>query len=346
MTRLCRSSVWVALAIFGTSQIGWAQPLSPDVLNLGKALATEFLKSKLPAALELYYLDNADNAEESLALRYDWNSNQEWKDDDFGNSSTNFGGRRSNFFARGNYVHKDDVNPSELSEIGGEWSRRWFKVSVANPLTLEQGDSVQRCVQDSNSFSITTDVCRERLGFGRTQMSYWFVDIDAHAKIEGDQQFDQRHYVYGFNTNLSRKLGEQTLVVNPILTLGLEQVDPTADTARQAVLPADDRYERLYAKVTFTGHIGRIRNQLLKYSLSVRYFKEVSPDAAIEAADLDSYRYSAFAIQIPAAVIPGFDNTRNSFVLSYASGELPFNRTSEKAFELGFRHDIDFGEFF
>jgi hypothetical protein len=319
-----------------------------DFQALGKTLATDFLQTKLPTALELYWL-NTDNDEESLALRYDWNSNREWKATDFGNDAAdgtvNFGGRRSNVFARGNYVHKDDVNPSELSEIGAEWQQRWFPVYVANPLTEAQGQSLQRCLQDGG-FGVTVEDCRERLDFGPTGMSYWYVDIDANAKIEGDQQFDERNYVFGVHTNLSRKLGTQRFIVNPILTLGLEQVDPANDTERNALLMEDDRYERLYAKLGFTGHLGTIRNQVVKYSVSVRYFKEISPEDAIEAAGLDSYKYSAFAVQIPAAAIPGFDNTRNSFMLTYGSGELPFNRSSEKTVELGFRHDIDFSEFF
>ncbi len=348
--RLLLQVVCVALVAWPLS--GHTQPVDVEVRPLMKTLATDVLKSHLPTGIELYWLDNADSEEESLALRYEWNSNQEWEATDFGDTSNasntriDFGGRRANMFVRGNYVQQADVNPSELSEIGGQWSRRWFPVSVTNPLTPEQGQAVQRCVLESNDFAVTSEVCRERLGFGRSDISYWYADVDAHAEIEGDQQFDQRHYVYGVHTNLSRQLGDQRVILNPILSLGLEQVDPANDAARDVVLPEGERYNRVYAKLGFTGQLARIRNQVVKYSVSIRYFKELGADAAIEEADLDSYRYSAFAIQIPAAAIPGFDNARKSFLLTYGSGELPFNRSSEKTFELGFRHDIDFGEFF
>ena len=341
-----RAAAYAAVSLLTSvlPPVSWAQdPVDAGAAELAKAIATDFLKSKLPASLELYYLDAVDGDAQSLALRYDWSSNQEWKDLGTG---TDFGGKRTNFFARGNYVHKEDVNPAELSELGASWSRRWFPVRVANPLTAEQGRSVAECVQGAEDFETTVDDCRERLGFGATRMSYWYVEVDGHAKMEGDQQFDQRHYVYGIEASFSRSLGLQRAIVNPILTLALEQVDPKGDTERAAVSPAEDTYDRVYAKLGFTGIVASVREQPIKLNFSVRYFSELSPEQAIEDAGLDAYRYSVVALQVPAALFPGFDNTRNSFVLSYANGKLPFNRSSESAFELGFRHDIDFAELF
>lgn len=322
-----------------------AQQVRGEVKEQAKELAVSFVGNMLPAELELYYLDNADNSGQSMAIRYDWSTNHGWTDD-FGDSGMDFSGSKSDFFARGNYVFKDDVNPSELSEVGGSWTRRWFPINVANPLDSQQGQQVQACQQGDPTFTLTVEDCRERLGFGRTQLSYWYVDVDVHAKVEGDQSFDQRNYVFGVETNLSRNFGSQKLILNPVLTLGIEQVDPKRNEARAAVMATDDVYTRAYGEFGFTGSVARIRGEDIKLNFSVRHFRELGPEDVISDAGLDTFTYSVVALQIPAVLIPGFDNPRNSFVLSYADGELPFNVSSETTFELGFRHDVDFGAFF
>ncbi|MEO1201094.1 MAG: hypothetical protein AAFX10_00210 [Pseudomonadota bacterium] len=312
---------------------------------MARMAAIKFLNFKLPSDVELYYFENADNSDQSLAIRYDWNSANEWTPDP-GADGLDFSGTRSNFFARGNYVFQDDVNPSELSRIGADWSRRWFTFDVNQQLTEEQGVAVQECLRDDESGELLVDDCRERLGFDRTNLSYLYIDVNAHANIEGDQQFDQRAYVFGAEANFSKDFGGQGFFVHPILTLGIEQVDPKDNVARDAVMASDDIYTRAYGEFRFTSLLGRLNDQQLKLSFSIRYFKELDPETVIKAAGLDTFRYTAVALQIPAAAIPGFDNQRNSFVLSFADGKLPYNRSSETVFELGFRHNIDFAELF
>lgn len=304
------------------------------------ATATSLIEANLPAAIELYYLENTDNDDQSMAIRYDWNYAHDWTGSD--GSGYGFSGSKANLFARGNYVFKEEANPSELSEIGVDWSRRWFDITAENVLSGDDSIAVQQCVLDTGD---TFEGCREKLGLGRTMMSYLYIDIDVHGKIEGDQSFDQRNYVFGLETNLSRKFGEQKLFLNPILTLGIEQVDPKGNLGREAAMASDDIYTRAYGRFGFTGVIGRINSQNIKLNFYTRYFQEISPEQVIKDAGLDTFHYTVVALQVPAATFPGFDNSRNSFVLSYATGELPFNLTSETTFELGFRHDLDLAGF-
>lgn len=321
------------------------QEATPEAKEMAQELVHSFINDKLPAEIELYYFANTDNDDQSTAIRYDWNATNKWLDD-FGDSGMDFSGSKSNFFARGNYVFKDDINPSELSEIGASWTHRWFPINVANPLTVEQGNQVQECMRTSNDFDIKVEDCRKKLGFGPTNLSYWYFDLSVHGKVEGDQSFDQRNYVYGVQTTLSRNFGSQKLFLNPILTLGVEQVDPKDNLAREAVLASDELYTRVYGEFRFTGILAKINDQNIKLNFSVRHFQEISPEDAISDANLDAFTYTVVALQVPSATFPGFDNPRNSFVLSFATGELPFNVTSETTIELGFRHDVDFGQFF
>jgi hypothetical protein len=345
-----RAHCILALAGVSFSGSAVAQPLAGDERRMAEEAAVEFLNEAFPSAIELYFLETEDD-EQSLALRYDWSSSRQWEDDGLAESASGDGDVRFDTgaysaFIRGNYVDDEDVNPSELSEIGASWNRRWFHVFAENRLETGGTDSqqLQLCVLNNPDFE--ADDCRALLGMPPLQMSYTYVDVDGHVKIEGDQQFDARHYVYGVQSSFSRTLGTQRLIIHPILTAGIEQVYPENDSAREALLADDESYSRVYAQVEFTGVLGTVDGHPIKYSFSYRYFQEVSPETAIEDANLDTFAYRALVLRLPAALLPGFDNEKNSFVLTYSEGELPFNRSSEQSVELGFRHDIDFGEFF
>jgi hypothetical protein len=302
-------------------------------------IVKEFINNKYGSKLELYYYDSDSSDDSSLALRYDYDSTKDWTDD-AGESGTDFSGKQSRFFAKGNFVFDEEVrNPTDMSEIGGSWAKRWFKINVANPLTQDEGKFVQKCMLDNPDFEV--EECREKLGHERTELTYWYIDLDGHIKIEGDQNFDQRHYVFGFETNLSRPLGQQSYIINPIVTMGLESVDPKDDEARSAVLDDDDTYSRYYIELGFTGVLAKIKSHGLKHSFKLRRFEEIDAPNEIKDADLDSFNYWTYAIQVPAPLL-GLNNDKNSFVVSYSEGELPFGNESDEVFEIGFRHNIDF----
>lgn len=333
--RICLTIVFGLLSDDAISQDSVAQPTIQDV-------AIGLFAEHLPTFVEAFYFENTDNDDQSLGLKYDWNSQKQWN----ATEGSDFGGSTSNVFARGNYVFQDNVNPQELSELGGSWSKRWLTVATTEALSAPQSQQVQECLVNSPDPSVTVDDCRERLGLQRTALSYLFFEFGLHAKMEGDQSFDQRHYVYGLQFSASTKLGSQRFVQYPILTVGIEQVDPQGDLARNAVLPEEDIYDRAYGEISFTGIVGRINGQDLKLNFSSRYFKELGAPGAIKAAGLDTHSLTVVALQLPARAFPGFDNPRNSFVLSYTTGELPFNRSSEQTFALGFNHDLDFASLF
>lgn len=336
----------IALVLNVLSAKSFAQTETIDIQNLARTTVENYISESLPAYMEFYRLENQDQNMHAYAVRYDWSSDNDWIDD-HGKQGTDFSGSSSNYFARGNYVFRDQtINPSEYSEIGGRWTKRNFDVTVKNQLTEEQGRQVQACVASGDDFeSKSPEECRRDLGFKDLSMAYQYFDFDAHFKMEGNQDFSQRNYVFGVEANYSRSTNTH-LIIHPTLTLGIEQVDPAKDEVRLALLNEEETYSRGYAKISFTSKLADIKGHALKLNVSSRYFKELSPDAAIENAELDEFSYTAIALQIPAALIPGFDNTANSFILSYSKGKLPFNRAEEKTFELGFRHNINFDQFF
>lgn len=310
--------------------------------------ALKFISESLPSFLELKYLDQDKSGNQSVALKYDWNSSQDWDDDILPtNSGLSISGSKYNAFAKGSYAFADEVESDENSNIGVEYKWRWFPTYFKR-LTLEDGESVQQCLLDSaeneddfDAFETTDADCARQLGFIATTLDYRYFDVDFHANLEGDQKFDQRNYVYGFELNYSQNLGSQTYILNPILTIGLEQVDPKKDIKRQAAFANADSYDRAYAEFGVTSGGIPLLGQEVKLSYSWRYYQELSPDKTIEDANLDSFRYSAFAIQIPTTILPWFEDEGNSFIFTYASGELPLSLQSEQTFSLGWKSDFD-----
>ncbi len=302
----------------------------------------EFANERLPEFVELKYLEKPDSNETSTALSYDWNSQKDWVDEISATADgLRFDGRGYNATAKGSYTFSDSYENTENSQLGIEYQWRRFPVYF-NRLSEEDGLRIQQCVLESEGFEVTVDDCRTRLGFNPTQLSYSFFDIDFHAKMEGDQKFDQRNYVYGFEMNYSQNLGDQSFLLYPILTLGLEQVDPKHDTKRQAAFASNDTYDRAYAEFSATSGGFELFGQNLKFSYSWRYYRELSPEPAIESAGLDRFRYSAIALQVPTAILPWFSGEQNNFMITYASGSLPLVLDDEQTISIGWQTDIDF----
>lgn len=65
------------------------------------------------------------------------------------------------------------------------------------------------------------------------------------------------------------------------------------------------------------------------FEINYRYFREVSADAAIEAAGLDRYKYAAYKLSFA-----------NNLFVAYATGKLPFDRTSDQIVRVGFSYNL------
>lgn len=330
-----------------------AQAVHAQEVDIANLLGTEkisaeqgvdFINRTLPESFQLEYLENDDSGERSLGIRYDWSSQQDWETNiQRDNGQLLIRGSKYNVFADGYYAFQDEVSSTEKSQAGVSYKFRYMPISFT-PLTAQQSANVQNCIIRENDAAIGFEQCRAIEGYDHTNLNYQYFDIDFHAKMEGDQTFDQRNYAYGFELSYARNFGTQKYLLDPILTLGLEQIDPVKDVMRQAVLAGNETYDRAYVEFSFTGNLGKIRGKSVRLNYSWRYFRELSPDQLIEDAGLDRHRYSVVALEVPTSIIPMIVSDENSFVLSYASGSLPFSLQSEQTFAIGWKTNIDFEE--
>lgn len=352
------------LSIFLFSNLSFSQDenVNPNSIVEG------FVNTYLPEFLELGYTESKEGSEESWLVKYDYDSSKRWDLKPIINENVySFDSSGVAFFAKGSYTFSDDANPNDFSQVGGELKKRWLKVKVlSKTLTKAQNAAVDKCMKSSSDWK-TPNQCRRELGFGETDFEMIYFDLDAHLKVEGNRDFGERNYAYGVGIKFSAmprknhwvhalnifeypgrllRKGGDPYMLWPIFSIGIEQVDPKDDARRAAVLENTDRYDRIYGEVRHTSPLGSIKNSPVKLSLSYRYFEEIDAPDAIKAAEYDVSQYYTVAFQIPSTVLPNVKTSQSEFIVSYSEGELPFGRTDEKIFEIGWRTNVEFAKMF
>jgi len=362
--------------IYATSLLIISTYFSPAIADneITSEVVREFvsmeLNKKLPDYVQLSYAEAADNAGESWGLKLDYSTSVDFKSLAARDGDTwSFGGQGFAFKAKGTYAFSKENNFDNYSLVEGSYKKRWFDITAhTQTLNADQSAKVQECLKNTNNgFSVTVDDCREKLGFGRTRLSHLFLDADIHVKVEGDQEFGNRNYVYGLGITAAYSPHPDSLLhmLNvldypsrlmrggsietprlPIIKFGFEQVDGKEDDARMALLTNEERYDRSYFEIGHVSPLGKINGQPLKLNLSWRYFKELSAPAEIKGAGLDRSDYLTVAIQVPSEAFSFLESTDSSLIISFSEGKLPFDLEDQKVFELGWRSSVDFSDIF
>jgi hypothetical protein len=148
------------------------------------------------------------------------------------------------------------------------------------------------------------------------------------GKYEADQSLDNKQYVYGVRLTVARLgLAHKNRMDFIALDVNLGQVDPSKDEARQAALGTAnlDRYYRWDVEFLYMYPIAARGLETLEYNY--RYFRETNPPLPVEQAGLDRNKLSTFRL--------GF---RNDLFVAYSTGKLPFDRQSDKIYEVGWSY--------
>ena len=146
-------------------------------------------------------------------------------------------------------------------------------------------------------------------------------------RLEAEQTLDDRQEAYGVRATLGR-MGLFADNDALALSVNLAQIDPEADTARQAALAEKlDHYDRWDVELYFSYPMKG--EPLEKITVSYRYFREQDAPAAIRQAGLDRYRYSKIMFWL-----------KDELYLAYATGELPFDVAADQHVELGWSYSL------
>jgi hypothetical protein len=190
--------------------------------------------------------------------------------------------------------------------------------------------------------------------------SYYWVDF--HGGIEANQDYSDSRTLFGLagayayqpsaaraSTNivdapfrfLRNAFSDRGNYVAPYpsVLLALERLDAADDDTRTA-LTTKTTYTRAKAEVAFNTIVANISQHVVRFNVSYRYFHELSAPDAIEAAGLDSFDFVSASLRFPARLLPLFPSDDYELFVSFTSGQLPFNPSSDKAIEVGFATNI------
>ena len=146
---------------------------------------------------------------------------------------------------------------------------------------------------------------------------------------ETDQDFDDKQSVYGIQVTYAKM---DLPFKNDIFAVDLRrnQIDPTDDKERSTVLGTTslDKYYRTDVEVLYI-HTLNWKELVQTIEFNYRYFRESSPPAAIEAADIDRHQLITYRIGLP-----------KDFFIAYSTGKLPFDRKDDRIFEIGLSYKL------
>jgi hypothetical protein len=174
-----------------------------------------------------------------------------------------------------------------------------------------------------------------------------FYDIQGHATLESDQQFNKKQMAYGGKFSVAFRDWRETSPVAwfnildypfaavrwllnkedfqpsgrtfPSAVLGIDLVKPSA-----GVDPNKDSFPRFRAELAFKTRVFQWQNQRLYFSAAYRHFQELGASAAVKAGGLDHSDYFVAKLDLPYR-----------FNVSYSIGKLPLDRKNDQVYALG-----------
>lgn len=318
-------------------------------------------------SLELVYIDPDGDQDSGLGVRVDWRKSFTGQPlfDGTSASSTFYD---VSLFANGLLTESRSNNPNDYSKLGGDATLSLIRGGIDPEQAtgkvyawwLEQ----QRKRNDANLKPTEVDYFEGLRG--TVLVDQHFASAAAQLYVEGDQRLDDRQYVFGLvadygytpvQPNLLTRLNPIDLPFKftrslssygnhvfgqrsiPLFRAAIEQVDPADNELREAVTDDDDSYTRLWLSASINTRIGTLAGHDVRFSAVHEYFYEFGADDEIEDAGLDKFDSTRLALLVPARSVfagapPG------DIVISFARGQLPFDRRGDDVFELGWKFDF------
>ncbi len=176
--------------------------------------------------------------------------------------------------------------------------------------------------------------------------THWYFDFSFAAGFESNQNFSSTQLVFGLNlgAKITPWSSPNANVFDwpfaalrwlagaddwkprassfPTFIVGLDRIDPSDNTARQAAGDTDI-FNRVRAEVSFRTPI----TAGAFFNADLRYYKQIDPPQVIISASLDEQIY--FTASLTAA---------NGLFVSYSTGRLPFDQKDDQIYELGFQY--------
>ena len=332
-----------------------AQLSSSPTARVAAAALTKLL-GDLTVSFKTFDTENAVRS--GVGFEYDWSKRlSSWVLPD---NDANVNGFSWSLNANGNVAFDEETNPKDFLKSGTTLGWVFSKGGVIAQLPRETSLRLQDAITilaDVPTDSLATHPLNQAVmrEISQTLSTQVFVSLDAQVAYEANQSFTAEQVTYGGRLGLDIKAwNPNTLLAKlnvldwpfallryltatepqikprgsalPTFLLSLDLVDPADDPLRDRLATLDP-FPRLAIEAGFRTLAGKVTGGNIFAEANLRYYQEIGADRAVLRAGIDD-----FFLFVAALTGPG-----GSFV-SYSIGDLPFDRTSDKVYELGFRY--------
>ena len=350
-----------------------AEFLSTDSSSIEQLVAD--LASDRLDFLDLAYVDPDDqegNGGWLLAYKKSWNDGHK----SVGFDAGRFVMRATSYQldVSGSYATRGVTNNQNLSTIAAKLSFQrgdWGELKV---LTDETAQPFLECLvslppdplpsapeEEQAAYYAEEDACWTKYGIDeivRNRDTAYLWNFDFHTGMEANQDYTETHGLFGISLLgaispepsasyynlpdlpfrwLRNAFTENSGYVAPFpsVRLTLERVDATDDQMRRE-LTDEAKYTRASAELSFQTQLPSIHGTPIRFGAAYRYFYEIDAPIPISDAGLERYDYFSASIHLPGRFISVLENTEYELFLRFSSGQLPFDRQSGQAVQLGF----------
>ncbi|MBL0357361.1 MAG: hypothetical protein IPP72_10970 [Chitinophagaceae bacterium] len=299
-----------------------------------------------------------DSNKTSLGFSYKWNYEI--------NKKKNTDYQRSEFLAKitaeGNVAFKKNLNPLDFQSAKLDIGTSGFLGGTVNKLDAALTADMNKINQQLAAIEDEDELANSPLWNDITKAmaikNQYHYNFSATGGWEGKQDFSTSQLTYGAQLRFSAKaysdknpLAQLNILdypfaliryitgtdksINPygaalpIVTMGIDMVNPTKDSVRTAITGNEKQFTRFRFEAGFRTLLASINKTTMHFNAAYRYFSELNAASAIRLAKLNSFSY--FTCSVTAA---------DTYFFSYSYGKLPFDRTDNAVYELGFKFNL------
>lgn len=326
------------------------------VYNTFREKNDRFILRNLTITFKTFQGNDSNKTSLGFSYKWDYDINKK-KEEDYNNFEF-----LARIRAEGNIAFRKNLNTMDFQSAKLELGTNGFlggTVNTLNPKMITELNAINQklaLIEDSSeleSSPLWNDITHA-MGI-RNQYHYNF---SAAGGWEGSQDFSRSQVTYGLQLRLSAKSYSDKNILSqlnildypfaliryisrsektvspygaalPVITAGIDLVKPTDDTARKTLAPGLKQFARFRFEAGFRTLLANISNKTLFFNAAYRYFREINAPAPVRTAKLN--RFSYFSCSVTAG---------DTYFISYSYGKLPFDRTDNALYELGFKFNL------
>lgn len=300
----------------------------------------------------------SDSNKTSLGFSYKWDYEiNKKKNEDY---------ERSEFIAKinlgGNIAFKKSLNPLDFQSAKLEIGANGFLGGTVNKLssaiTAELNKINLKLAEIENEDELAASPLWGELTKAMGIKNQYHYNFSATGGWEGSQDFSKSQVTVGGQLRLSAKSYADKNILSmlnildypfslirylsgtdkslnpygatlPVVTIGIDMVKPAKDTIRKSLTGSNKQFARFRFEAGFRTLLFNISNTTIYFNAAYRFFNELNAPAVVKAAHLDLSSFFTFSVT-------GAD----TYFISYSYGKLPFDRTDNAVYEMGFRFKL------